>query len=181
MNKVLTNNSYLLDKIRLRLLNLPDKKEINVLDCYRGNNEIWKAIKHKSDKAINVLGIDKEKKYDGVYLQGENLKFLKTLDLNKFDIIDLDAYGIPYKQLELIFERKFRGIIFVTFIQSIMGMINKKLLFKLGFTQSMISKCPTLISKNGYEKFKSYLYINGICEINSINYERKHYISFVIN
>lgn len=181
MSKVLTNNSYLYDKIRIRLLNLPDKQIINVLDCYRGNAEIWKSIKLKSDKTINVLGIDKEKDYDGIYLQGENLKFLKTLDLNKFDIIDLDAYGIPYKQLELIFERKFKGIIFVTFIQSVMGAMNKKLLIRLGYTENMYKKCPTLLSRNGFEKFKAYLFLNGISEINSLSYDRKHYLTFKIN
>lgn len=180
MSKVLTNNSYLDDKIKLRLENLPDKNSINVLDCYRGSSEIWGRIKKLTKKQINVVGIDKEN-YSGLYLKGDNLKFLKTLDLNSFDIIDLDSYGIPYKQLELIFKKKYKGYVFVTFIQSQFGRLNNKLLFRLGYTQNMVNKIPTLFSKNGYEKFKSYLKICGICRIKSLNYNNKHYLFFKIN
>lgn len=183
MSKVATktNNSHLPEKISLRLNSLPEKNSINVLDCYRGNNEIWKAIKKRTQKNINIIGIDKERNYEGLYLQGENIKFLPTMDLNQFDVIDLDAYGIPFRQLEIIFEKKFKGIIFITFIQSVMGAMNKKLLLKLGYTEKMFQKCQTLLFRNGFEKFKSYLYVNGIKELKSVSFERKHYLAINLN
>lgn len=177
MNKVQTNNSYLEGKVKLRLENLPGENTINVLDCYRGNSEIWDKIKKSTDKQINIIGIDK-KNYGGLYLKGDNLKFLKTLDLKIFDIIDLDSYGVPYEQLEIIFKKEYKGIIFVTFIQSQFGRLNNKLLIKLGYTKKMINKIPTLFSRNGFEKFKLYLKSCGISRIKSLNYNNKHYIFF---
>ncbi len=181
MSKVQTNNSYTEEKIQLRLAALPEKKELNILDCYRGNSVLWDAVKKRTSKKLNIIGIDKRRDYEGLYLQGDNLKFLSNFDLSVFDIIDLDAYGIPYKQLEMIFLKNYKGVVLVTFIQSVMGNINKKLLLRLGYTESMYRKCQTLLSRNGYEKFKSYLFLNGICEVNSVNYNNKHYLFFKIN
>ena len=165
----------------LRLSALPDNEEVNILDCYRGNSETWKEVIKRSNKKINILGIDKDKHYEGLYLQGDNLKFLPTIDLDQFDVIDLDAYGVPFKQLEILFSKNYKGIVIVTFIQSVMGNINKKLLLKLGYTENMYKKCQTLLSRNGYEKFKSYLYLCGICEVNSISFNNKHYLFFKTN
>ena len=101
-----TNNSYLAEKINLRLRHLPNKKSIEVLDCFAGKSVIWNRIKSKSNYNINVIGIDKIKY--GNNLNGDNVKYLKGMDLKRFDLIDLDAYGIPFKQLEIIFKKKKR-------------------------------------------------------------------------
>src|SRR5688572_9421215 len=94
-------------KIELRVRSLPDKKVIKVLDAFGGEGILWKAVQRRCpDKEIKVLGIDKNK-YSKVQLHADNIKFLMGLNLNEFDIIDLDAWGNPIKQLELIFTKNY--------------------------------------------------------------------------
>lgn len=173
-----TNNSHFKAKVNLRLENLPEKKStVRILDCFSGTGEIWKAVQKETKTELKVLGIDKKTDYPGVYLKGDNMKYLRSLDLNQFDIIDLDAYGTPIKQLEVIFNRHFKGIIFITFIQTLFGGIPKIMLNCLGYTDNMIKKCPTLFNKNALEKFKQYLFIRGgITEIERFSFDKKHYL-----
>jgi hypothetical protein len=98
------------------------------------------------------------------------------MNLDKYDIIDLDAYGVPFRQLEVIFRKKYRGILFVTFIQNIFGALPVRMLTKIGYTKNMIKKCPTLFNRNGIEKFKQYLAINDIKKVIIINKNNKKYI-----
>jgi len=175
MNKgrIKTDNSFLKSKINLRLNHLPDKDEIRILDCFAGESVIWKAIKSQTAKKTTILSIDK-KPYS--LLRGDNIRYLKVLNLDSYDIIDLDSYGIPFSQLEVLFQRGYRGIIFITFTQSIMGGLPKKMLQFLGYPKSMIEKCPTLLYRNGLEKFKLYLAKQGIKKIYIIRKNTKYYI-----
>lgn len=182
MNSVLTDNSFLVTKVKLRLDNLPAGDCVcNVLDCYAGTGLIWRTIKERTKRRINVLGMDL-KKLQGIYLHGDNLKFLASMDISKFNIIDLDAYGVPYDQLKIIFSRKLQAetIIFVTFIQSIYGGLPRGMLEALGYSPLMIKKCPSIFYRNGFEKFKQYLAISGIGQIKHYSHEKKHYLCFTI-
>jgi len=172
--QIKTDNSYLNSKINLRVNHLPDQQSIKVLDCFAGRSRIWKEIKKKSNKNINVVGIDRISY--GSTLKGDNVKYLKGMNLDKYDIIDLDAYGVPFKQLEIIFKKKYKGILFITFVQSIFGRLPVRMLTKIGYTKNMIRKCPTLFNRNGIEKFKQYLAINGIKKIIIINKNNKKYL-----
>jgi len=172
--QIKTDNSYLNTKINLRMNHLPDQQSIKVLDCFAGKSRIWKEIKRKSNKNINVVGIDRISY--GSILKGDNVKYLKGMNLDKYDIIDLDAYGVPFRQLEVIFRKRYRGILFVTFVQSIFGRLPVRMLTKIGYTRNMIKKCPTLFNRNGIEKFKQYLAINGIKKIIIINKNNKKYL-----
>ena len=177
--QIKTDNSFLQDKIELRLNHLPDKEKIYILDCYAGDGIIWNKIKNHSNKQIKILGIDRENK-KGVYLKGDNRKFLKTMDLKKFDVIDMDSYGVPYEQLRIIFDRGFKGVVFVTFIQSVMGQLPRRMLYEVGYTKRMIDNIPSLFNRNGIEKFKRYLYLHGIDRVFMRNSGRKYYLSFKI-
>jgi hypothetical protein len=85
-----TDNSYLQDKIHLRINHLPPGDEpINVLDCYAGEGTIWRNIKRLAQpRTFRVLPIDTRKDI-GFHLPGDNLGFLASLDLTKFHVIDL--------------------------------------------------------------------------------------------
>ena len=172
--QIKTDNSYLNTKVNLRMNHLPSKKSIKVLDCFAGRSRIWKEIKKRSFKNINVIGIDRITY--GSTLKGDNIKYLKGMDLNKYDIIDLDAYGVPFRQLEIIFRKKYRGILFITFIQSMWGRLPVRMLTKIGYTRNMIKKCPTIFNRSGINKFKQYLAINGVRKIVIINKNNKKYI-----
>jgi hypothetical protein len=107
-----TDNLFLRDKIDLRKTFLPKKCKIYVLSCFDGHGKIWKTIQSEENIDITVTGIDK-KRIQGV-LVGDNRKFLRVLDLKKYDIVDLDAYGNPFEQIEILIKRKFSGDIFFT-------------------------------------------------------------------
>jgi hypothetical protein len=157
----------------LRLNNLPQKENILVLDCFAGSSLIWNTIKKKSDKNIQTLAIDIKK--GNKNLVGNNIKFLKSMDLTKFDVIDLDSYGIPYEQLEILFNKRYRGQVFITFIQSMYGGINKGILKYNGISEEMTKKIKSLFNREGFNKFKNYLAIRGVTEIRFMNNNNKYY------
>jgi len=177
LNKGKTDNSYIDIKRELREQIIKQLKYKKVLDCFC-ESEIWKDIKKDS-----YIGIDQKKTKD-INLHGDNRKYLKELNLEQFNIIDLDAYGIPIKQLEIIFQNntlQIGTIIFFTFIQSIFGKLPKQLLKIYGYTEQMIKKIPILFNRNGLEKFKYFLAINGIKEIYYIQIDNKTYGYFIVD
>lgn len=174
-----TDNSFLEEKIQLRL-NSIEKMEspIRILECFTGDGVIWDAVRQRTDKEIKILRIDIKPDRKGLYLIGDNKKFLSGFDLTTFNIIDLDAYGSPFEQLEIIFKKKYSGVIHCTFIRSGMGGMNHDLLEYCGYTKRMIKKCPTLIMKGGFELFCQYLANNGVPRLQVISIDRKHYFWF---
>ncbi len=118
-----TNNSYLADKVALRVAHLPDREVLRVMDCYAGSGVVWSAVKKLTGRRIAVLPIDISADVDGFHLAGDNKQYLETMDLSRFDVIDLDAYGVPYDQLKIVLDRGFHGTVFVTFIQSVFGTV----------------------------------------------------------
>jgi hypothetical protein len=174
---VRTDNSYLADKVYIRVNHLPKKDTIYLLDCYAGKGMVWKNVASLTDVKIKRLSID-FKDGIGFHLPGNNLAYLQSMDLNKFDMIDLDAYGVPYEQLKLLFERGYKGIVFVTFIQSVFGVIPHGLLVDIGIKQEMIEKCPTLFYRSGWEYFLDWLSSHGVQRIAHRSKGRKHYLVF---
>lgn len=181
MKQVQTDNSELEKKVELRLKALPDKNQVLVLECYAGDGVIWEKVKQQTEKEIKILRIDQKPDKKGVYLKGDNLKFIKSIDLSVFDIIDLDAYGSPFNLLEVVFQQNYKGIVHVTFIQTMQGALHKKMLNKLGFTNKMIEKCQTLFNQDGIGKLLSYLSLNGINQVYGYFLQnRKNYFFFDI-
>jgi len=176
MSRRQTDNSHLAEKIVLREINLPGIDPIRVLDCYAGKGVIWSRIAHRNP-ALNIrrLGIDVKGEDPGL-LHGKAEKFLPSLNLDDFDVIDLDAYGVPYLALKEILPRSRGKIIFITFIQTVFGCLNKSFLCDLGYTPSMIKKCRSLFNSHGFVKLKSWLAGRGITEISYYEIGRKVYL-----
>jgi hypothetical protein len=167
-------------KIQLRIESLPDKKEIKVLEAYGGEGVLWGSVQRRCpDKNIKILSIDKEK-YKRVQLQGDNVKFLLSFNLAEFDIIDLDAYGMPAKQLEIAFAKQYKGVVHCTFIQTMTGNMNKTILEANGYTKKMLEKCQSLFTHNGIGKFLNYLAIKGVKKVKIAGKNRKNYLYFHI-
>ena len=175
-----TDNSFLGDKVEMRANHLPKSKgEVRVLDCFHGSGLIWAGVSRHTNKKISVLAMEKKEIYD-FHLPGDNISYLMSIDLSRFDVIDLDAYGVPYEQLKIIFERGFRGTVFATFIQSVYGSINHHLLTDLGFTEIMINKSPAILYKRGWEYFMQWLASHGVTDIFHRSKGRKHYLGFIV-
>lgn len=176
MNNLQIDNSYFADKVLLRFKNLPHKKTITVLDCFYGNGKIWDKVKLLSkDKDIKILPIEIK--------NINNKKFLKGIKLSEYNVIDLDSYGCPFEQLEIIFKYakenlQYHPFIFMTFIQVMQGGLPYNLLFELGYTKEMIKKAPMIFNRNGFEKMKNYLANSGVVKIRYRMNSRKHYIFF---
>ena len=164
-------------KVTLRLNHLPEKNEIIVLDAFAGKGTIWNMVQKRTDKKIRTLAIDKNY-YDNIDIVCDNLKVIAGIDLGRFDIVDLDAYGIPFAQLQLLFKKKYQGIVFVTFIQSFYGNLPTGILMQSGFTPEMIRKARTLFTKKPLEVLETYLLSNKIENYSIKSLDRKHYLCF---
>lgn len=175
-----TDNDYLRDKVDLRAEHLP-AGDIRVLDCFSGKGIVWRAVQKLSGREIQTLPIDIRDDLTAFHLDGRNQEFLNTLNLDKFNVIDLDAYGVPHEQLRILFDRGYVGTVFVTFIQTLFGMIPKSVLQDVGFSDAMIAKCPTICCKRGWDYFKQWLALNGVTSIVHRSHSRKHYLCFVLN
>lgn len=165
-------------KVSLRLESIKGLKDIAVLDCFHGHGHIWNEVKRKHEGDIKVLGIDIRSDKTKSYLKGDNRKYLMTMDLSRFKVIDVDAYGSPYNILKILFQRQYRGIVHATFIASGMGRINTNLLLDLGYTKEMIEKCPTMLSQNHFEKLCNWLSMQGLKSVNFLSINRKFYLYF---
>lgn len=176
-----TDNSFLIDKVELRKKFIPNKDNVKILNCYGGDNEIWKRIEKEISANLDITNIDIKEKNNKAYLQGDNAKFLESLNLDVYDIIDLDAYGVPYQQLKTIFKKKYKGIVFITFIQSVMGSLPNGILNDFGYTKTMLKKCRTIFYKRGVDIMMHFLAINGIRKITYKYANRKLYGYFTTN
>lgn len=177
-----TDNSQLEEKILLRINSIEkiDKQEIKVLECYSGDGVIWDMVRQRTSKTIKVLRIDVKTDKVGIYLKGDNLKFIASMNLDHFDIIDLDAYGQPFEQLEIVFGKKYAGIVHVTWIMSgtFTARFPVKMMPYLNVTKAMYKKCPTLFSKDAFNNILSYLAFNGVKKIEAVKIDKKHYFWF---
>lgn len=176
-----TDNSFLIDKIELRKKFIPNKSNVKILNCYGGNNEIWNRIGTEIFTNLDITNIDIKEKNDKAYLQGDNAKFLESINLDVYDIIDLDAYGVPYQQLKTIFRKGYKGIIFITFIQSIIGALPNGILNEFGYTNQMIKKCRSIFYKRGLDIMLHFISKNGIKNITYKYSNRKLYGVFTTN
>lgn len=164
-------------KVSLRLNNLPEKDNICVLDAYAGKGLIWNAIKKRTDKSIKVLQVDKVD-HPNVDITTDNLKVLSGINLSRFDIIDLDAYGCPFAQLQILFNHNYAGKVFVTYIQTHHGALPHGILKQSGFTKEMIRKSQTLFTSNPLSVMEQFLSNNGISSYKIKYLDRKHYMCF---
>jgi tRNA G26 N,N-dimethylase Trm1 len=178
-----TNNdlSLIENKIKMRVMSLPDKDTITVLECFGGEGVLWKEVAKRTNKTLNILSIDVKDYSKKINLKGDNLKFIKNFDLYNYDIIDLDSYGSPSNQLEILKQKEYKGIVHCTFIQTIMGIVNKNILETYGYSKQMIDKCPTLFNKNGVDKLIQFIAIKfNVSDITICSHNNKNYFYFEI-
>ena len=174
-----TDNHYLADKVALRIGMIEHLESPRVLDVFGGHGVVWAAVERLAGKKINRVAVDNRLDLDLPHLHGDNVKVIKGLDLTAFDVVDLDAYGIPAGLIqEVVVSKKFRGVVFVTAIQTMQGQMPKIIAEDLGLPRSISSACPSLVSRRGWEFFKAWLASLGVREITHRSKNRKHYLGF---
>lgn len=99
------DNADLTTKTALRLaaVDALATDRLNILDAYTGNGTLWSAIRnHRPNIQFNITRIDRRTDLGPDVIAANNVKVMPTLLTNEqFDLIDLDAYGVPYEQLAL--------------------------------------------------------------------------------
>lgn len=96
-----TNNAKIDAKIELR--KSIDCKELSVLECFCGKGEMFDAV---WKNAYHYEGIDIEEQNDKrIVHKGDCALILKKLNLDNFQVFDIDAYGSPYECLQIIFQK----------------------------------------------------------------------------
>lgn len=102
--RILTENSHLPAKVRVRVdyIKTLDQDQLHILDAFAGEGKVWQKIEELlPERKFIYLGIDKKKYSRPNVIMGDNQKVMKGLELHKFDLIDLDAFGFPWEQLEI--------------------------------------------------------------------------------
>ena len=146
-------------KLYLREMATSGLRERNVLDLFAGKKEIWSRLEHST-----YLGVDKKKvKADGV-IRADNRKVIPTLDLSKFNVIDLDSYGIPSEQIGLLFENgTIRGgtvVIYTLITNKLVVMPNN--LREYAEIRDMYHKASTLFCGHNETLFYDWLASMGV-------------------
>jgi len=165
-----TDNSSLASKVKFRTDRLPSDP-IRVLDCYHGSGACWRNIKRLTGRTdITVDGLDIEDK-GSFTLLGDNQKTLPNITLSKYNVIDVDSYGVPYDILKDIFsyQGEINAIIYFTMCLTFMRKVPNELLEDIGFTKKMCSEAPVFVSKNGVDKFFEWLSLNEVKEAEYIS------------
>lgn len=76
---------------------------INVLDCTAGYGVLWESLKKNFD--INsYYPLDKQKRPKALKLDSK--RFLKSADLSRFNVIDIDTYGSCFEHYQLLMKNK---------------------------------------------------------------------------
>lgn len=136
-----TDNSFLGEKVMLRYNAIKTKKKVMVLDAFAGEGIVWEEVKKRHGN-ITIIGIEKQiDKNKGNTITGDNRKILKEFDCSCFNVIDLDAYGIPATQIHDIINNKTveeGTLIFYTCILCNQARLPNLLLKKLGYTLEMV-------------------------------------------
>lgn len=175
------DNSHFEEKVRLRVEAVERicKTEVRVLDMFAGKGLLWKEVQKHTDKKIVTLSIEKERGKNKRALTGDNAKFLPSLSPGDFDIIDIDAYGIPAKQI--MWAAKGGAIVIVTAILSIYGCIPFDLCKYYGIGKSIYKEIKTNVQKIVFDMIDGIFFDNGYTKKTGYNFGRKQYFYYICN
>lgn len=178
-----TDNHYLADKVMMRIKNSPwpNNRPLKVLDCFGGKGAVWSSVKKISGKSVERTPIDKRIDLMQFHIHGDNSRILTELDLSDYDVIDLDAYGIPADQIDIVINSNFNGVVFVTAIQTMHGGLPHKIIDDLKFPESIKESAPSLVARRGWDYLKEWLFLMGVKKIIHRSKNRKHYFCFTVN
>jgi hypothetical protein len=137
-------------KIEIRRRVLAQVKPAKVLDLFCGRGEMYRAV---WQNAASYTGCDERPwdwKLDPPRFVADNRRLLRCLDLTQFNIFDLDSYGSPWEQAEIVLHRRKwepgeRGGIIVTDGSSLKlrwGQTPKALARIAGVTQGIPTTAP---------------------------------------
>jgi hypothetical protein len=156
-----TDNDGIKKKVWLRKQAISGLNRVSVLDLFAGDNLIWSQIETE-----RYYGVEAEKgKGNNLYI--DNRKVIPILDLSDFTVIDCDAYGVPYEQIELLFENPTlqKGtIIIFTCITGVLNKICNRAREDYGIYE-MYKRTRVLFNRYTDEMFFSMLHSHGVQKV----------------
>jgi hypothetical protein len=160
-----SNNDHTESKVALRceavaLLGPP--RPITVLDAYHGDGLIWDAVERQlaDGWSVKLFRSDRVPSSAGV-LKVDNARLLEAIDLTRFDLIDLDAWGFPDKQLRIVARRAPKTPVITTRVcHAMANAVTNLMLADLGF--NLGKDYPlTLLAGIADELWEAWLYQLG--------------------
>lgn len=111
--------------------------DLYVLDAFAGKGLVWKEIcRQRPDLTVRTLGIEKRKYINPDVIMGDNRKAMKGMDLGVFTLIDLDAFGCPWEQLQICADLAPQVPVVLTHIAVDLGPVPKGLLSAAGVPEA---------------------------------------------
>ena len=153
-----TENSYLSLKLAVRREAVAGLDQVRVLDAFGGRNTLWSQI--PTDR---YYGVEKQKG-KGQNLPADNRRALESLNLADFNVIDLDAYGVPDTQLAEVFRSRSLQPgtrIIITAITGPMNGISSNLLNYYGL-RGIFEKTTSIMNRYTHDLFLGWLAAYGI-------------------
>lgn len=138
-SKTKTDNDHSATKVALRVeavTMLGEPREIRLLDAFHGYGKLWQlvaAVLAPDGWSIKPYRVDHQVRGAGT-LHVDNDRLMRSIDLRRFDLIDLDAYGWPAKQLKIVSQRAPKTPVLSTRIARALGPMPKVVLNDLGIT-----------------------------------------------
>lgn len=99
--------------LRLRLLQERGLSSVSVLDLYAGEGHVWKEMR-KHVAVTSYMPVDIKRRQRGTLVMPAAFA-ARRLDLSGFDVIDIDAYGEPWRPAFAVLRRlQKRTLVFLT-------------------------------------------------------------------
>jgi len=138
----------LVAKAALRAACLPDKDAVRVLDAYAGEHDLWDLVADvRPDVNLSVLHVESRRGVHRANLVLDNERALASLDLGSFDLIDLDAWGVPAAQMHAVAQSDFAGPVTWTAILVGMGAVPSAVIGASGVPAEWRKEAASLWSK----------------------------------
>ena len=156
-----TDNDGLADKVALRVKAIQGLDNVSVLDLFAGDNLIWREI-----PVARYYGIEAEKS-KGNNLHIDNRKVIPLLDLSQFNVIDCDAYGMPYEQIQLLFSNptlQSGTVIIYTCISGVLNRLSVRMIQDYGIADQY-KRSRVLYNRYSADMFHGMLYHHGVKKV----------------
>ena len=105
--QIKTDNRSLDYKLQLRRHTLDQARlgELRVLDLCAGEGAIWRGLRGRL-KLADYVPVDLAPRLPGTQVGDvTDDRFLAAFDLSRFNVVDIDTYGEPWKPWRYIYER----------------------------------------------------------------------------
>ncbi len=157
-----TDNKSIANKLFIRRKAICGLEEVNVLDLFGGRNVLWNNL--PTDRYFGVEVAEGK----GKNLKADSHRIFDTLDIGKFNVIDVDSYGISfdiYKKILRSDKVRSGTIVIYTAITNEFTKIQNEAKKEFGF-QKFYDKAPSLFNARAIEFFYEMLAQYDVQEVN---------------